>query len=145
MTCLAVSLLAFDYLEYRVDLLDCLYRNVADIGVTKVDVWVLLLATTACLFRLDVDVVGSLAVLKQLSISVEALVTIVLFALVELGLRVSSVVLSSVTARSESSIAKLTLERSLASMHPFMHLEIGLVSEFFSTHTFLAYQQTINC
>lgn len=91
------------------------------------------------------NVVGSLAVLKELSISVEALITISLFAFIELRLRVSSVVLSSVTARSESSIAKLTLEGSLASVHPFMHLEVRLVSELFPAYALLAYHEKMKC
>ena len=128
-------------MENGIDLFDCLNWNVADFCVTQVDVRVLLFAATACLFRFDMNVVGSLAVLKELSISVEALITSGLFTFVELRLRVSSVVLSSVTARSESSIAKLTLEGSLASVHPFMHLEIRLVSELFPTHVLLAYQE----
>ena len=63
----------------------------------------------------------------------ETVLAITLVALVQFGLGVSSMVLTSVATRCEGSITEPTLEWTLASMHSFVHLEVRLVEEFFST------------
>lgn len=120
-------------LEDRLGRLDRVNGHIRDGLVLQVDIGVLLSAATARLLGLDQHIVRSLAVLVQLRVPVEALITVGLLTLVELGLRVAAVMLSSIAARGESPIAEMAFERSLASVHSLVHLEVRLVQELFST------------
>lgn len=131
----ALSLEPHD-LEDRINLLDHIDRDVADFFVVEVNVRILLLAAATQLLRLHLYTMGPLAMLEQLCVSVEALPAFGLLALIQLGLRVSAVVLSSVTARGEGPVAESTLEGPLSSVHSFVHLKVRLVLELFATHAF---------
>ena len=81
--------------------------------------------------------------LKELSISVKALIAVGLLAFIKLCLSVTSVMLASVSARCEGSLAKLTLEWSLSGVHPFMNLKVRLVEELLATDALSAFRKSV--
>jgi len=135
--CISYSVL--NDLKYGFDVLYHIDGHIRNVFVIQVYVRILLSSSTARFLRLDLQFVGPLAVLEKLGVSMEALITIWLGAFVQLGLRVSSMVFSSVAAGRKCSVTELALKGSLSSMHSFVHLKIGLVEEFFATYSFLSY------
>jgi len=110
-------------------------RNIANLIVLKIDVWVLLPAATTTLFGCEFDAMRFLAVQKELNISVKAFVTATFLALVQLCLCMAPMMLPPVATGCECLVAKLALEWPLTGVHSLMNLEVRLVTEFLPADT----------
>lgn len=99
---------------------------------------VLLLAATANLFGLKLHPMDLDGVLHELNVSVEALGAALHLALIQLCLRVPSVMLTPISTGSKRLVAEFAFKWLLTGVHSLMHLEIGLVQELPATGSFLS-------